>query len=120
MVEDWARPVVAVEIQAREPDKQREFYMKMFNWDISDGPIMRFGAGIGGPEPGPVGVMRESSTARVVLYIQVMDLRASLEKARTLGGSVITEPVDIPQGEGIVTLAQIADPEGNTVGLVQQ
>lgn len=117
MVEDWARPVVAVEIQARAPEKQREFYSKMFNWDISDGPIMRFGAGIGGPEPGPVGVMRESSTARVVLYIQVMDLRASLEKAKTLGGSVISEPFDVPGGP---TLAQIADPEGNTVALVQQ
>jgi uncharacterized protein len=117
MVEDWARPVVAVEIQARAPEKQREFYSKMFNWDISDGPIMRFGPGIGGPEPGPVGVMRESSTARVVLYIQVMDLRASLEKAKTLGGSVISEPFDVPGGP---TIAQIADPEGNTVGLVQQ
>ena len=117
MVEDWARPVVAVEIQARAPEKQRDFYSKMFNWDISDGPIMRFGAGIGGPEPGPVGVMRESSTARVVLYIQVMDLRASLVKAKTLGGSVISEPFDVPGGP---TIAQIADPEGNTVGLVQQ
>lgn len=117
MVEDWARPVVAVEIQAREPEKQREFYSKMFNWDISDGPIMRFGAGIGGPEPGPVGVMRESSTARVVLYIQVMDLRASLQKAEDLGGKIISQPFDVPNGP---TIAQIADPEGNTVGLVQQ
>ncbi|HET9200917.1 MAG TPA: VOC family protein [Dehalococcoidia bacterium] len=117
MVEDWARPVVAVEIQAREPEKQREFYSKMFNWDISDGPIMRFGAGIGGPEPGPVGVMRESSTARVVLYIQVMDLRASLQKAENLGGKIISQPFDVPNGP---TIAQIADPEGNTVGLVQQ
>ena len=117
MVEDWARPVVAVEIQAREPEKQREFYSKMFNWDISDGPIMRFGAGIGGPEPGPVGVMRESSTARVVLYIQVMDLRASLQKDENLGGKIISQPFDVPNGP---TIAQIADPEGNTVGLVQQ
>jgi predicted enzyme related to lactoylglutathione lyase len=117
MVEDWARPVVAVEIQAREPEKQREFYSKMFNWDISDGPIMRFGAGVGGPEPGPVGVMRESRTPRVVLYIQVMDLRASLKKAQTLGGKVISEPFDVPGGP---TIAQIADLEGNTVGLVQQ
>jgi predicted enzyme related to lactoylglutathione lyase len=120
MTEDWARPVVALEIQARDPEKQRAFYSQMFNWDISEGPIMRFGAGIGGPEPGPVGVMRESNTPRVVLYIQVMDLRASLEKAQKLGGKVITEPIDVPQGPGVVTLAQIADPEGNTVGLVQQ
>jgi uncharacterized protein len=117
MAEDWARPVVAVEIQARDPEKQREFYSKMFNWEISDGPIMRFGAGIGGPQPGPVGVMRESRTPRVVLYIQVMDLRASLARAAELGGTVITEPIDIPEGP---TIAQIADPEGNTVALVQQ
>lgn len=117
MTEDWARPVVAIEIQAREPEKQREFYSKMFNWDISEGPIMRFGAGIGGPEPGPVGVMREGSTPRTVLYVQVLELRASLEKAKTLGGKVVSEPFDVPNGP---TIAQIADPEGNTVGLVQQ
>src|SRR5512145_2198544 len=105
MVEDWARPVVAVEIQAREPGKQREFYSKMFNWDISEGPIMRFGAGIGGPEPGPVGVMRESSTARVVLHIQVMDLRASLQKAEDLGGKIVSQPFEVPNGP---TIAQIA------------
>jgi predicted enzyme related to lactoylglutathione lyase len=40
-----------------------------------------------------------------------------LAKAVTLGGQRIQEPFDVPNGP---TVAQIADPEGNVIGLVQQ
>jgi len=49
--------------------------------------------------------------------VQVRDLRASLDEARRLGGSVVAEPFDVPDGP---TLAAITDPEGNPVMLVQQ
>ena len=58
MTDDWARPVVHWEIQARDPEKQRAFYTEMFNWQISDGPAMRITAGIGAPETGPAGTLR--------------------------------------------------------------
>jgi predicted enzyme related to lactoylglutathione lyase len=53
----------------------------------------------------------------VRLYIQVRDLAASLALAAELGGTVLSEPFDIPDGP---TLAPIVDPEGNPVMLVQQ
>ncbi len=117
MAEDWARPVVHWEIQARDPQNMREFYSQMFNWSIGDGPIMQIGAGIGGPEPGPAGHILPSDAPRIVLYIQVLDLRASMERATALGGSVIAQPFDVPGGP---TIAGIADPEGNRITLVQQ
>jgi len=116
-MKDWPRPVVHWEIQAVDPERQRAFYSALFNWDIGDGPIMTIPAGIGGPEPGPSGHIRASDNAGVTLYIQVRDIKASLERAAELGGSVVLEPFDLP---GQPTLAAITDPEGNGVMLVQQ
>jgi predicted enzyme related to lactoylglutathione lyase len=116
MAEDWARPVVHWEIEALDPDSQRAFYGALFNWDIGTGSIMQIPAGIGGPEPGPAGHLRQSSRSRVTLYIQVRDLRESLAKVAELGGTVVAEPFDLPDTP---TLAAITDPEGNPVMLVQ-
>ncbi len=114
---DWARPVVHWEIEARDPDRLRGFYTALFNWDIGDGPIMQIAPGVGGPEPGPAGHIRGSDRTGVNLYVQVRDLRASLDQAGELGGTVVAEPFDIPGGP---TIAGITDPEGNPVVLVQQ
>jgi predicted enzyme related to lactoylglutathione lyase len=117
MAADWARPVVHWEIEARDPRTLRDFYAQLFNWQIGDGPIMRIPAGIGGPEPGPGGHLRQGDRPGVTLYIQVRDLQESLAKAEHLGGRVLSQPFDVPEGP---TLAGIADPEGNRVMLVQQ
>jgi uncharacterized protein len=114
---DWARPVVHWEIEARDPERQRAFYAALFNWDVGDGPIMQIGAGVGGPEPGPAGHIRASDRSGVNLYVQVRDLRASMARAGELGGAVVMEPFDVPNGP---TIAGITDPEGNPVVLVQQ
>ena len=114
---DWARPVVHWEIEARDPDRQRAFYADLFNWEIGTGPIMQVEAGVGGPEPGPAGHIRQSERSGVNLYVQVRDLRASLARAAELGATVVSDPFDVPGGP---TIAAIADPEGNPVVLVQQ
>ena len=117
MAEDWARPVVHWEIQAKDPEKARKFYAAMFNWEIGDGRISNIAAGIGGPQPGPGGHIRASETPGIVLYVQVLTLRESLDRAVELGGAILREPFDLPSGQ---TLAWIADPEGNQVVLIQQ
>lgn len=114
---DWARPIVHWEIESLDPERLRAFYGELFNWDISDGPIMSIPAGIGGPEPGPAGHIRGGERTGVTLYVQVRDLRSSLAQTADLGGTVLSEPFDVPGGP---TLAAIADPEGNPVMLVQQ
>ena len=118
MTQDWARPVVHWELRAKDPQKQRAFYSAMFNWDISDGIVMGIPAGIGAPDditghiaPGESGF---------VIFVQVLDIGASLERAVELGGAVTRPAFDVPQGDGTVTIAGIADPEGNAVTLVQQ
>ncbi len=117
MANDWARPVVHFEIGARDPERLRSFYSALFNWSIGDGPIMAISPGIGGPEPGPAGHIRQAERPGVSIYVQVRDLGESLAKAVELGGSALSEPFDVPNGP---TLAVIADPEQNQVVLVQQ
>lgn len=117
MTADWARPVVHWEIEAVDPERLRSFYGELFNWEIGTGSIMSISPGIGGPEPGPAGHIRRSGRSGVSLYVQVRDLRETLAAATALGGSVLMEPFDSP---GNPTLAAIADPEGNSVMLVQQ
>lgn len=117
MGQDWPRPVVHWEVVAVDPERQRAFYQGLFNWDIGDGAIMTIPAGVGGPEPGPAGHIRAGDAPGVTLYVQVRDLRASLEAVSALGGTVVLERLDVPGGP---TLAAIRDPEGNAVTLVQQ
>jgi predicted enzyme related to lactoylglutathione lyase len=114
---DWARPVVHWEITAIDAEAQRAFYAGLFNWVIGEGPIMNIAAGLGGPEPGPGGHIRQSDHAGVTLYVQVGDLRATLDRAVALGGAHVMDPIDLPNGP---TLAAIEDPEGNAITLVQQ
>ena len=116
-MDDWARPVVHFEVAARDPETIRSFYAAMFNWKIGDGSIMRIEPGVGGPEPGPGGHIRQSDRSGVSLYVQVRDLAQAVGRTVELGGTVIAEPFDVPAGP---TLAFIADPEGNGIALVQQ
>jgi predicted enzyme related to lactoylglutathione lyase len=117
MERDWARPVVHFEIEAIDAERQRAFYEALFNWDIGNGPIMTIRAGLGAPDAGPGGHIRASHRSAVTLYIQVRDLAESLRTAVELGGTVVFERFDVPDGP---SLAAITDPEGNALTLVQQ
>jgi hypothetical protein len=117
MMKDWARPVVHWEMVARDPGRQAAFYRQLFNWKIGDGPIMQIGPGLGGPEPGPAGHFRQGDRPGVTLYVQVRELAASLRLAEELGGRIVLELLQVPNGP---TLAAVEDPEGNPLVLVQQ
>ena len=117
MAKDWARPVVYFEIEALDADLLENFYREMFNWDIGEGFIRQIPAGIGGPENGIGGHMRQSDRSGVTLFIQVKDVEASRAMAVELGGSLTSEPFQIPDR---ALIAGIKDPEGNPITLVQQ
>lgn len=106
------------DIQARDPAHIRNFYSQMFNWQIGNDPIMAVPAGVGGPGPEAMsGHIFPSDKSGFSLYIQVVDLRASMQQAKDLGGAVLSEPFDVPGGP---TVVGITDPEGNRLVLVQQ
>ncbi len=105
------------EIEAKDPERQKAFYAELVNWKIGEGFIMNVEPGLGGPEPGPAGHIRQSERTGVTLYVQERDLAETLARARGLGATVVAEPFDVPGGP---TLAGILDPEGNPLMLVQQ
>ena len=117
MAEDWSRPVVHWEIEAKDPEKSAAFYGELFNWKIGEGAVRQIGPGIGAPET-ITGHIRTGERPATVLYIQVLDLRDTLARVPGLGGTVLREPFDPPGGGP--TLVSITDPEGNRVMLVQQ
>jgi predicted enzyme related to lactoylglutathione lyase len=112
-----ARPVVAFQIRGRDAAKLAEFYKAMFEWEIdSSNPlgVAFVRTGPGGPEA-QAGTIFPGAPA-VLIFVQVADLGASMAKAVELGGKRVQEPFDVPNGP---TVAQVSDPEGNLVGLVQ-
>ena len=82
---DWPRPVVHWEIVAIDPERQAAFYRALCHWEIGEGPIMQIPAGLGGPEPGPGGHIRQGERPAVTLYVQVRDLRACARPGRRTG-----------------------------------
>jgi uncharacterized protein len=114
------RPVVHFEIQARNPARLTEFYTRLFGWNINADNPMNYGfiePGIGGPEQGVGGGIAPSDESRVIIYVQVLDLDETLARAESMGGRRILDPIDVPNGP---TIARMADPEGNVIGLVKQ
>jgi predicted enzyme related to lactoylglutathione lyase len=79
--------------------------------------VVTIAAGIGGPEEGVGGFIMAGAEPRVVIFVQVLSLVDTLAKAEELGGKQVSPPVDVPGGP---TIAQMADPEGNVIGLVKQ
>jgi predicted enzyme related to lactoylglutathione lyase len=116
----WARPVVAFEIQAKDQEKMTAFYAEMFEWNITPGAVPGFQLierGIGADPEGIGGLMSTSATSRIAVMIQVADLGDSVVHAEELGGRVVLQPFDVPNGP---TVARIEDPEGNLLVLIQQ
>ena len=115
------RPVVHFEIHGKDGAKLQEFYGALFGWEIDANNPMECGMvspGAGGPPEGIGGGITTSNVAPMVtFYIQVVSLEESLALAEHLGGKVVMQPMDVPEGP---TIAQFADPEGNVIGLIKQ
>jgi hypothetical protein len=109
------RPVVHFEIGCQDKVKTMDFYRAMFDWKIEQHPLApaaMIAAETGGI-PGHFTSLGHEPHHYTIFYVDVDDVAAALEKAKTLGGKTLVPPVEIPNG----TFAWVQDPEGNTVGL---
>ena len=114
------RPVVAFQIRGKDPQRLAEFYRELFGWDLASANpmgIISIPPGVGGPVEGVGGHILAAEAPGVSIFVQVLDLNETLRKAEEMGGRAVMQPLDIPGGP---TIAQMADPEGNLVGLVKQ
>src|SRR5579859_1245950 len=116
-----SQPIIHIEIMGTDPAKSQKFYAGLFGWEIGE-PAPQLGGyamaeptsaglscGIGSEGPG--------GRIRTTFHVEVPDLQAALDRAVELGGKVLSQPSAIPGTS--ISLAQFADPDGNTVGLVK-
>lgn len=112
-----ANSVAWFEVAGADAAALQRFYGDLFGWQIDADNPMNYGmvqAGEGGIGGG-IGPSQDGSP-QVTFYVQVDDLQAALDKARELGGQVVAEPMEVPDGP---TIAYFTDPEGNRIGLMK-
>jgi uncharacterized protein len=112
-------PVVYFEIisDSSDPRALADFYSELFGWSCTEDSEdyvdvdTRTSWGIGG------GIGASPGGRTVTLYVAVDDVEATLEAAEDLGGKAVTEATE--EVPGAITLADVADSEGNVLSLVQ-
>jgi predicted enzyme related to lactoylglutathione lyase len=112
-------PVVWFEVAGRNLDTLKKFYGDLFEWKVdADNPAAYGMVETGGEGGIPGGIFATDDTEYVTFYVDVPDLETRLKKAEKLGAKVVQPPT--PTMPGGPTVAQIQDPEGHRIGLLQQ
>jgi predicted enzyme related to lactoylglutathione lyase len=106
-----AQPIVHFDIAGPNDQQLRRFYGDLFGWTIDDrGPGYALVT-----TPNLRGAIAEAEQPSVSFAVGVADLNAALAAAIACGATVTMPATD----NGWVTKAQIADPCGNAITLVQ-
>jgi len=104
-----ANPFVHVELNTTDVGKAKDFYSKLFDWELEDmamGPsdtytIIKVGDGTGG------GLLKNPMPG---------DIKAATKKAESLGAKIVKNSIEVPD---MGWLSIIADPTGAALGLWQ-
>ncbi|PVX26790.1 MAG: glyoxalase [Candidatus Bathyarchaeum sp.] len=119
--------IVHFDIPAKDLEKLKTFYSKLFNWKIyrAPGPIdywmietVPVDANGMAVRPGVNGGMykKDSPELKPVNYILIEDIDEYIQKIKQLGGT-ITQPKQEVTGVGWI--ASAVDPEGNAFAVMQ-
>jgi hypothetical protein len=114
-----SNPFVHLEINTPDAAKAKAFYSALFGWEFTDNDMGP--AGIYStfkPDSGPGGGLYSSpdTPAQWLAYVGVEDIKASTEKAKSLGATVQMGPHEIPN-IGWITI--LIDPTGVAIALFQ-
>ena len=109
-------PIIHIEFPSDNPAGSGEFYHSLFGWEITNDEKLEyvmFGAE-GGPSGGFPKPEQQAKPGVPIVYVHTDDIDASLAKAESLGGQIITPKFPIP---GIGFLGFFVDPFGTMMGL---
>ena len=111
-------PFCHIELNTTNLPAAKTFYGKLFDWHLEDVPgagytFIKVGTGTGGgmmthPVPG--------APSAWLSYVQVDDVRASTDKAKSLGATVMKDVTDV-MGHGQMSV--LIDPTGAAIALWQ-
>jgi predicted enzyme related to lactoylglutathione lyase len=115
-----SNPFVHVELNSTNLGKAQAFYGKLFDWKTTDTPMpegkyttIDVGQGTGG------GMMEQhlaGESSSWLPYVEVADIKASTDKAKSLGGKIFKDVTEVPE---MGWLSIISDPTGAKLGLWQ-
>jgi uncharacterized protein len=113
-----ANPFVHVELNTTDVAKAKGFYGKLFGWKLEDVEMdgmgytmIKVGEGTGG------GIMKHpvpGAPSAWLAYVQVDDIGASTQKAKSLGATVMK---DVTEVKGVGWFSVIVDPTGAALAL---
>jgi predicted enzyme related to lactoylglutathione lyase len=114
-------PFVYVQLHTRDLEGAQSFYGPLFDWkfDVIDTPAgpyveIRVGEGTGGGMTTTRGPEIDSHWCP---YVLVEDIRASTERAESLGATVALPPTQLPDGSWF---SRIEDPTGAPLAMHQR
>jgi predicted enzyme related to lactoylglutathione lyase len=111
-------PFVHVELNTTDLPKAKAFYSQLFDWKLDDLPmpggtytLINVGSGTGGgmmkhPVPG--------APSMWLAYVQVDDITAATQKAKSLGADIKVDVTEIPN---VGSFSVFADPTGAPLAL---
>jgi predicted enzyme related to lactoylglutathione lyase len=113
-----ANPFVHVELSTQDLPKAKQFYGDLFDWKLEEVPQFHYtligvGEGVGG---GMMAAPNPNVPSHWLPYVDVADINASSEKAKSLGANIIHGPMEVPDVGWICVLI---DPTGAAIGLFQ-
>jgi predicted enzyme related to lactoylglutathione lyase len=115
-----ANPFVHVELNTSNPEAAKQFYSKLFQWQLEDMPnpavpshsytMIKVGSGTGG------GIMKQvpGGPSGWLAYVEVDDIQAATQKAQSLGGKLMK---DVTEVTDMGWFSFIQDPTGAVLGL---
>jgi predicted enzyme related to lactoylglutathione lyase len=109
--------IIHFEVTGKDQKALQGYYSDLFGWKLNTD----FPGGYGMTDADQTGLVVGIGAAPqgpgfVTGYVTVADINATLEKATSLGGSVVM-PKFSPDGKA--HLALVADPEGHVLGLTE-
>jgi predicted enzyme related to lactoylglutathione lyase len=109
--------IIHFEVTGKDQNALQSYYSDLFGWKLNTD----FPGGYGMTDPAQTGLIVGIGAAPqgpgfVTGYVTVSDIDATIEKATSLGGSVVM-PKFSP--DGTAQLALVADPEGHVLGLTE-
>jgi predicted enzyme related to lactoylglutathione lyase len=115
-----ANPFVHVELHTEDLTKAKKFYESLFSWKIEDMPMGDSTYTMISVEEGTGGGMMNNpapgTPSHWLAYVDVDDIDAATERAKSLGATVVQPKTDVPDAGWF---SVITDPTGAALGLWQ-
>ena len=109
-------PVVHAEIRSADPDATRQFFADLFGWKVaSEGAFPGYTFIDTGAEGGTYVAIspRQSTEDEVLFFVAVEDVAETLQKAESLGGSIVQAAQQVPG----TSFGVFADAQGHRIGV---